>query len=207
MASPAVGEVFRVTFFCRATDQLAVNVRYFKCGGIVGLTPTETQVANQMDTVFAPLYKALLSANADYKGMQIQMIGPGPSRIPIFVNASVGAGAVAGNVMARQASGIATFKTALAGRANRGRIYVPFPSVADDTALGHPSAGYLTNLTALADAMTNSQFYGPAGSQIQADWSIKHAGGLTTQFILTNRANPKWATQKRRGDYGKPNPV
>ncbi len=207
MANVAVGELYRVTFFCRADDQLGVNVRYFKVTSIVGGVPTESVIAADIDAIFAPMYKALLSANAEYRGVQIQMIAPGPSRVPVFINTSVGAGLVAGAVMARQASGIATFTTALAGRANRGRIYVPFPSVASDTVTGHPNAAYLTALDALSLEMTLSRFYGPVGSVISADWVIKHTGGFTTQPITGRRSNPKWATQRRRGDYGKPNPL
>jgi hypothetical protein len=201
----AVGDIYQVDVHCHALDQGAINVYHFAILATAG-APTHVTLAGTLDILAAGTYPPCLSATASYEGVELRRIKPTKSR-PVLASApAVGSGGTP--LMPRQVSGIWTKQSAGVGPGKRGRVYVPFPSSIDTNGLiDEPNATYLGNLATLATDWT--------GSEILTDG----AGNTTTvQFGLLSRAgvftpcddfriNAKWATQRRRGKYGRPNPI
>jgi hypothetical protein len=111
-----------------------------------------------------------------------------------------------------QVSGLVTKLTGSAGRKNRGRMYIPFPSVADQDAVSQqPTANYVTDIAAIATGIgVNAPFTfacGAGNTVTLAMLVYNFKASPPATVIATNAfiARPRWATQKRRGDYGKPN--
>jgi hypothetical protein len=108
-------------------------------------------------------------------------------------------------VLPTQVSGIITKRSSFTGRANRGRIYFPFPATQSLDTDETPKAAYVTLIQAYAD-------------NIGALHSVTSAGGSANLTpIIVNRtlshlvvwedslARKRWATQRRRGDFGRTN--
>jgi len=207
MANVAVGELYRCVLYTRADDQLGLMVRHFRIAGINAGVPTELGICNQQELLLAGLVKPLMAGTAEWRGLTIQKISPLPSRVEVFSNAALGGGTAGAVLMPRQVSGLVKLGSENAGRANRGRLYIPFPATTDDTVDGHPSAGYQVNAAALADALIGSKLAGPVGNTANIIWVVRHAPAFTTTDLTTRVVRERWATQKRRGDFGRPNPL
>lgn len=202
----AIDDVIEVKVYCFKSPQLSVNVRHYKATAEAGTGATPANVAFAVDNHIATTLKLLLSAQANYKGVSVQRIAPLPKDVPTYDATGAGAGGVAGDALPTQTCGIFTLRTANAGRAYRGRMYVPFPGEGSSTVDGLPTAIYLGDLTTYADKWLDSITAG--------------GGGNTTTFspVLVNKNFPgvipalvsqitraKWATQRRRGSYGQGN--
>jgi hypothetical protein len=120
--------------------------------------------------------------------------------------------------MASQARGLISWQTAFAGRSWRGRIYAAFPGAAANTVDGLPNNGYLGTLSGIITLITtNPLVITVAGNTARLVFGIYHryapkppavvplAGTITD--ITTGRRSLQWATQKRSGSYGRPNPL
>jgi hypothetical protein len=149
----------------------------------------------------------LLANNARYVGVALQRLSPLPLSVVITDNTNQANGTGGANELPLQVSGIVTLKTNLAGRANRGRMYIPFPPVAAQGTDGHPTNGYVTAVDTLAAIAILPQTVGTAPNQVVLTPVVYHKRLNTTTDITDKVARQRWATQRRRGDYGKPNPI
>lgn len=108
--------------------------------------------------------------------------------------------------MPRQASGIITTLTTLAGRANRGRKYVPFPSEDANTVDAIPGAAYITALDGYAGSLIPSaSFTIGAVNEVWNPIILRVGAPATSPNIQEWKSRLRWATQRRRGSYGTPN--
>lgn len=206
MAIPsAVGDLLEVKFFCYTTDQIGVNVRHYLVSAITGDGGLSDAIVS-WDSVMAPLYKAMLSATARYRGMSIQRILPVPSATVTSV-ANDGAGLSGGNVLPHQTSGFISLGTPFSGRKEHARMYIPFPSQGVNDADGTPLALYVTGMEAIGDQILDD---GPYVNGLNGVTVIPVVFSRATGEIrqLTRRSCPKkWATQRRRGEFGQLNPI
>jgi len=207
MALVTAGELYRCVFYTRADDQIGINVRHFRVANITIGAPTEENIAGDMESFFATQYKPLIANTADWKGLEITKISPLPARVPVFANVNVGPGTGGPNLLPRQTCGLFKVGSPLGGRQNRGRVYVPFPATAHETVDGHPTLAYQGLLDNLALNLIGLHEYGIALNKANCQWVVRHAPGLTTTDLTTRVVRARWATQKRRGDYGTPNPL
>jgi len=207
MANLAVGDLCQVAFIMRADDQVGINLRHFRVTGVSGVGMTDQQMADNLEALMAPLYKPLIGNEAEWKGVELKRISPLPAPNLVFSIANAGAGTGGASLMGRQMAGVVGFQSVLAGPANRGRIYVPFPSTTMTTTDGHPSLAYKANLSLLAAEITGAKVKGTAPNTVNIIWCIRHAPGFTTTDLVTYQVRGSWGTQKRRGDYGRPNPL
>lgn len=218
------GNILISRVWCHTADQAAVNVRYWRVDSHTGNGGNLAQLAALLNAALDDDYKGLLSVGATYRGVQVQRVWPTPPTVAESNVTTAGVGLVAGDMQPKQVSGLITFTTGLAGRKYRGRLYVPFPGEASNAVLGVPVAAYVTGLTNLGSLYTAS--YSPGAG---ADTSFVQpiiptrvlragTGGTTGKppiydlnggynRVIASFARPFWATQRRRGDYGRKNVV
>jgi len=192
-------------------NQIGLFTWHYKMSGLVG-TMTDQDLLDQFIasvTVIPLRLRATMSDEARYDGMMAQKIWP--ARFAAVQNLTdAGLGAEVNSGLPRQVSGIITKQTPVATRHGRGRVYIPFPSSTflspsgDNTDI--PTAAYMPFL---ADIGTDicSGFTAIVGANNIAATPIvfNRANPLLSLNITGSRPNRKWATQRRRGDYGAPN--
>lgn len=192
--------------WCTAGNQLGLMVFHGEYKEAIPTINLE-DVAFALDAAFAGPLIAVLSDQATYQGASVRRITPSPT-VEVYDATSRGPGLVAGDVMSRQTAGIITLQTDSPGARNRGRKYVPFPSEADNTLTGHPDAAtYLPPLFTLASLWTVPLMLALISGSGQVNWVIYHRDLGTFTRITRVRVNEKWATQRRRSDYGRPNVI
>jgi hypothetical protein len=120
-----------------------------------------------------------------------------------------GAGTGGTDALPRQVAGLTAWKTALAGRAFRGRTFWPFPSAAFDTGDGVPTAAAVTAYTNLAVEALNFVTVGDVTNRsiialVIRNKPVRGVPWTSTPVTVGTTFN-KWATQRRRGTFGRAN--
>ena len=197
----AANDVIEAKIFLTTTGEVAINALHYRVNAVVGASLTEQQVVDLLFTRFSTGYPPLVSSAAFYAGMTVQKIRPLPVGAAQFSSAAPVAGTVAGDLMPRQVSGIITKRSVLAGRANRGRMYVAYPSESDNGTGGAPSAGYITRLATLAgQAFVNFTLTSGANS-VDLVPVVYHRILGTSNDVTTSLSRNYWATQRRRNNF------
>jgi hypothetical protein len=205
-----VNDVVQVVAVSRLNEQIGLNVFHYRVVAVMAAGSnalSRITDAIQANGVAASL-KLLMTSQASFLGFTVQRLHPAKS--PTFpVTEEAGPGTAGATANARQVAGFIRKKSAVAGRRLSGRMYIPFPSTADDTGAGIPTDDYKEKLDALAIRMTNELIWGPGGGQGQASPVIYQRPRpplpYSTRSILSWIAAAKWATQRRRGSFGRPN--
>lgn len=201
----AVNDLLEVKFFNVFLGQLAINIRHWKVTAITGTSRTTQQIVEELSAFMAPYYKTLMHDEALYYGAGIKRLLPQPASATEFSAAGAGAGVAGPSPTPSQVSGVVTLLTDFSGRSNRGRAYAPFPAEEDTVAnTGRPTLQYFNALSTLGAGLRSTLVSPVGGGANSATYSpvIYHrlTGGTTP--ITGHRANAKWGTQRRRGDYG-----
>lgn len=204
---PDVNDVLRVILASWFDGQYGLNIRYYAVTAIGGDGLTEFALANALKTEFGPLYQPMLTDNALFLGVSVRNLTRTPAAAAVTSSGGSLTGTSGEEALPTQVSGIITLRSALAGRANRGRLYIPFPSEDDnDAETVRPTAAYIANATALANALA-LDFQPIIGADSVTMVPIIKPGGPTDRVpIISAIAREAWATQRRRGDYGARNP-
>jgi len=211
---PVINDVLELKIWSVQGSQAAVNTIHYKVptAPITG-GATDAEIILAMEAFIAPLMKAILANTATYKGCSIQAIYPKPPKVYQYSTAGQGVGTAGAIALPTQASGIAFVQTAKAGPAFRGRVYWPFPAAADNETTGLPTAGYLTREGNLVAALFQDEtVVGGTGTTVLRPviFHRKANKGATTTAngtddITASGTEKKWATQKKRGIFGRPN--
>lgn len=208
-----VNDLIGIRVWCKDEEQASVNNLYFRAIAVTS-NPRDQDVADYFDTNLAPNYKPLLSNVANYLGVEAQIFRPSPLTVfePAIAAQFPGPGTGGPAAFPKQTSGLVSFRTAVSGRRNRGRNYIPFPSTAAGDSQGMPTAGYLTSLETLLtfyDAfIVPGDTIVAAGGTVTLVWTIRHrdlAFPLDSTPITTSVAKNAFATQRRRGSLGQAN--
>lgn len=202
-----VGDIVQATVVTQMGDQTALTVLHFLCGIVAGTSATDKDFATNLDAVLEADWKAAINNTATYRGIMAQVVNPPPMQRMQSEIGAAGVGTGGATPQPPQVSGIITWGTAMAGRAGRGRMYVPFPSTTFIDADGTPTASYIAALAALAVdigglAVVNRS---GGGGSIAVQFVIYHRDFQTTDNVTSSVQQKKWATQKRRGEFGRPN--
>ena len=202
---PALGDIMQVEVWCQDQNQGAVNVRHYQVGAVSGLGASDQDMANFFDAQLSLLYIPCLHNAALYKGVRVRRIRPLPLTFPADSTLHSGLGTGGAGAAPLQVSGLITLQSPFSGRAFRGRVYVPFPSVVNVSATGHPSVGYIGALDNLALALIGNAVVtvGPDSSTLIP--IIFHRATSTGTVVVARKTRAGWATQRRRGDFGRPN--
>lgn len=202
----SVTDLIRTRVFCKQVDQVSVNVRYFRVVNEAGVTPyTDQQFVNDMSQSFSVRYKNLLIPTAQYFGIAVDKFlvsAWAPVGTSTFQQ---GNGVVSGNPLPRQVSGLIQFKTATPGPKGSGRLFIPFPSNSSSNFAGHPITQYVTDGNALGALYMAVTVVPVATKVFTLQGILRPAPPAALRDITTVFTPTKWATQRRRGDYGKVN--
>lgn len=208
-----VGDIIQVKSVCFSVDQLGLNIFHYIVTAVIG-TPKLSDVVASLEggplgpTPFSTNMKALLCSAASFRGYAVRVLYPTMS-VEFLDTSGVGNGTVAGDLLPRQVAGLISKRAAVPGRRMGGRFYVPFPGEADNTAASVPSSDYVDRLGALRITLSSSLV---KGSDIFADPVIglkTVVAGISairaTRSIGSWVERSLWATQRRRGSYGRTN--
>lgn len=202
-----LGDVYEARICCVRGLQAALNVRHYLCVAVAGGGVSDLEFAGALDVLLAPLYKAILSGAANYRGVGVKRISPGPVTAEVSHTGNNGPGTVAGDPLPSQISGIITWSTGLAQRTRRGRSYIPFPAEADSDVLSVPSASYLTRMLAITDALRNDISVGTGANTATFSPVVYSRKLNSAAHITSGLAANRWATQRSRGPFGRTNPA
>jgi hypothetical protein len=206
----AVGDLYEVrpTTYRPAAAQLGLNVLHFRCTAVVG-TISENSLAQYCATTMGPLYAAVMSNQASFRGVSLRRLLPGTPTSYFTSHEGFAVGSVTGDGLPPGVAGLIGLKTLEAWRGGHGRVYLPFPSESDSNGLGRPTDPYIAaadNIAAiLRSAWTPDKVPGVPGEVTLHAVVLRSAfpaGLLTTDAVVRNR----WATQRRRSDFGRQNP-
>lgn len=203
-----VGDIIVAKIYTYCIDQVGVNVYHYKCtAASAGNTYKGNDLAGTIGPLIAGPYKDLMAVPAEYVGTGTANFLPVPG-VEFIDRTGAGAGISGNSVMAKQTAGIITKRTAAAGRAFRGRMYVAFPSETDNDTDGVPVASYADRLDGLAAVIFATRtLVGHVGETATlAPVVLSRAGGVPVATLMVDwLSRRKWANQRRRGSYGKPN--
>jgi len=212
MAIPAValsvGDFLQERVGFWFAPQAAYNILYWEIASIVGGASVDLQaLCNELDSLTKVPACDIITASASYSGVGLKRISPGVPSVEAVSTTGSGVGTWAGDAYAKQVAGIITKRTVKSGRKYRGRLYLPFVSEAAAHTDTTPTAAYLTAADAYALVTVAPITLVPAGvTGVFLTPLLKHAAVGTTADTITNYVvRDKWATQRRRGDYGRPN--
>lgn len=201
-----VNDILTVRYATFANGQAGLNIVHYLVTAVGVLPGTDIDMAGAVDTVVAPLYKAALPSNAQYYGVSVQRIRPLPVAAAVISNLFTGQGNQLGGGLPGQVSGIAKVSTAVSGARGRGRIYFPFPPLGfTDTTTNVPTIAAIAAYTNLADEILtpfNSNIGGRSATMVPI---LFHRADATSSPVTGFVVRPRWATQTRRGNYGRPN--
>jgi hypothetical protein len=200
-----VNDILLINAVTQCQAQIGLNGYFFQVTTIGAAPATDLDVCTYFSTTFSGVYIPILPGSASYYGAMVRILNRVPKPAFVATNNGAGIGTVAGAALPKQTCGLITKRTPIAGRHGRGRTYVPFPASLDDTGAGGPGGGYITRVTALASAIivpVTVTAGGRSCSLIPVLWDRKAAVPFAiTAFTVSAR----WATQRRRGDFGRPN--
>lgn len=201
---PIQGNILEVRFVSQKDEQVAYNVRHYRVSSLGGQGTTLQEIIDALDVKFHADYKALLSIDATYLGMDARRVWSDTTS-PRFSNANQGSGDVTGDPLPTQTAGLISLRTDLPGGSGRGRMYVPFPGELDNDASGKPTTSYTGRLADLGDALTDDVIVN-VGADSTTLQPVVFDRQLAGWNAITGRVvRAKWATQRRRGSFGRPN--
>lgn len=208
--SLAVNDHFEFRIYCYhvLAKQLSVNAFKFRVFDMTGGETVDAgDLASAMSDVIAEPYKTILDSGANYLGVSIQDF-PLRTFTPAYSKTGQGAGLIVGADLPTQTCGLITWKTLLSGGKGRGRTYLAFPSSEDNTSTGGPDAGYVTAANALGALMLPPWVVIVGALSVTVVMQITNKDGSNGyKNVISRNASNKWATQRRRGSYGRLNEI
>lgn len=163
------------------------------------------EIATALNTTWHAAYKAMMPSVARFRGVSAQDLSSPISNI-YFNNAHDGVGTQGVSLAPTQTSFLLRKHTLSGGRSNRGRIYVGFPSLDWVFADGGTTPAALVALLALAAVLGPSQTIVGAGGTTNLDLVIWHRSGPINYTLVDSiRTTTAFATQRRRGQFGRIN--
>jgi hypothetical protein len=204
------GSVFETQFYFQYNSQIAINRRAWKWVASIPGQPTNTTKVDAalLAASLPAAYSALLVDAAVLLGVAYKPIPNPANQAAVYSTATTTAGTAGAVSLPKQTCGLIRFKSATMGKRGEGRIYVPFPSTTSNETTGVPTAGYVANLLSLGTLL---------GSNLACTSTTAAAGSIQPVLIpgpgivtppiqvTTMLALSAWATQRRRGDFGRLN--
>lgn len=196
------GDVVETKVYNLLDDQLGINVRHWQVRLVEGPSAQLSELATRLEVLVEPSYKALMAGPASFRGVGARVIDPALS-LEVYSNTLTGLAAGGVTPLPKQVAGFISLRTDTAGRRGRGRIYVPFPSTDHVEPDGNPTVGYLNILQLLANIYTGEVVVaGSGGGSVTLD-PVLWGRELNIPTLITRNIVPdRFATQRRRGDFG-----
>lgn len=209
MASLVVGHTYRTRLVTFSGAQVGLNILYYRCfQGPALADQTEQSFADHMSQLVAPLYRAILPEQASFRGVGVRDVAT-PLALEFTQNGQSQAGLVQGGIGAKQIAGLVAKFTAVNTPRARGRMYAAFPGLGSMETDGRPTGVYENQLDAMADVLFANISFGPNLNPTVMEPVIFSPGPGIIQInkIIQHRTRNRWATQRRRGDFGPTNIV
>lgn len=207
---PVLGDTIQVTHFCYCSDlsQASENVHHYVVTAVAGAGLSDLVLAQDMGTAFSALYAALMPLPAEYVSCSVQHLKPLPRLPAQYSNAAPLPGAATDEMLPSQVAGLIDFGNGTSVRSARGRSYVGFMARDFlDTVLkfGEVNAAGLAALQALGNQIAGVHTYGAGGNTVTLSYGA--LSKVTGTFTPLSTVTPSrgFATQKRRGFFGKKN--
>lgn len=199
----AVNDILELRYVCQLGPQFSINVRHWRVKTINAGSPTDEDVAIRQESLFSADYKAVMSNSALFYGVSAQLIKP--TKRPFVPSILLrGNGAVNSDPLPPQVAGLISFRTALAGRKNRGRSYIPFAPETESGVTGQPDVVYLGNLSGLATDLSTQQTHVNGGRSVTVEPVLYHRGTGAADLITGFTSRVSFGTQRRRSLVNRP---
>jgi hypothetical protein len=208
MASVLVGgKLVKAIAVCQDTDQISENTFWFLVASSPAPTATDKDFATQFEAGIAGYYRSILNNNATFRGTlaTICELTGKSTFVSASSNALAGPGTGGAESLPRQSCGITSWYTQLPRQANRGRSYWPFPATDHDTGDGIPDSAYVTAIAGMSLAILNFTTFTTSGRSATFSMQLFHRKLTNVTAIVSLTARQAWATQRRRGTYGRQN--
>jgi len=204
MALVALNDIWESVICCQLNDQAGLNVRHWKVTDVTG-SISGTDIADKLDSELAAEICACMSNIAYYGGIRARRVWP-----TLSVVETNGDGTNVGTSEAiplpSQVCGLATLYSDTPGRAGRGRLYVPFPSIDHNAGeAAAPNATYFAALGAYSASFTVGYTVTNGGNSCVIEPVIWTRGTSNARRITSRIPRAQWATQRKRGAYGRTN--
>lgn len=201
----AVGDILEARTIMSLDEQLGINVRHWRVKSIDMGAPVLSRVAVELSGQSSAEYKVALTSKAQYHGVGVRRLTPTPT-LEAVSDAAAGPGVGGPTPQAKQVTGIITLRSDTPGRRARGRMYIPFPATDANEANGNPTAAYLANLDDLGNDHVGDVIIDDLAGNVATITSIVWSKKFSQFYPITGKTvRDKWATQRRRGDYGATN--
>lgn len=214
MAAPnlALGDILRIRATASVNGQTAIWGCDERVSSVVGASVSIQQAADAVAAIFDAEIPATVADPVLVGSPIVELVSPltGVVLQSALGNTAGPAGSGGANLVPMQAAAIVQKKTGLAGPRMRGRMYWPFLPAGAITSGGRLSAAFQLVLAAAVGNMFAAQTFTVGAASASVAPIVLHryiAPAIPTYQDITSFAfTYKIGTQRRRGDYGKPNP-
>lgn len=211
---PPTLTMIQATVVSSFRNQVANNVLHYRYLALSDTAPSVDDLdafTQQLRLTIVDDFKECLSQDARYEGLSIRWLSPGGKDFDKVYTLAQGAGpgtADTPGTAPSQVCGLIRKRTEFAGRRGRGRFYMPF--VPEDALLPDdlPALAYRTLLSSLGAQLIetlNVTFQGQMTAFEPGIASTRSAQSFTP--IVAALVANGFATQRRRGYFGRPNVV
>lgn len=210
-----------LTFYHTVNNQLQVCTLNFVCSGTAGGGSTAAQLGAAVYAKWRIFIQATCNTALTIYGYTVRPLGSLGSNVHLTAAPVTATSGVTGSLATlqtpTQVRAVASWTTALVGRKFRGRNYLPSPDASMLTpATGYPVAAY----QAAWVSVQNLLIPGPitvtnGGTTSSWDFLLLHRpkkvvppaipGNWTGDLITAGKPITKFGTQRKSGEYGRPN--
>lgn len=204
-----LNDFLEVKYACYDTvlKQVALNIFQYQVTSLSAPGVTDQDCADALYGILEPGYEDILSPQSCPYGLKLQKIYPGGLTLGVFAFNAAKIGTFGTVPAPAQLSMVVTKQTGGAGRAKRGRFYMPLPPIEAIDSFGTPTNAYLTAMAPLLANLVAPQTITTLTSVAQLTPVLWHNASGTGTTLTSLRPNDKFGTQRRRGIYGRENAI
>lgn len=202
MAAVVQNNILQLTTVCNLNSQYGLNVSHWLVTSPGVPVIDDSVIASFFVQLLGPLYKACLANTASWVGVRVQV------RSPVAFDAvadktNAGPGTAGPEALPTQTAGLIRLRTGTAGKAFRGRKYIPFPAEAVNDTHGKPTLAHQINLAAIAIEYASVQNVMFGGQQTDLEPVLWRQGRLTPAVIKSYSVQTEWATMRTRSQINR----
>jgi len=204
----ALLDKYEIKTYCVSGDQVCINVRNWRTihEDTGGAFPQE--IVDIYSAQVALLHQNWMPVTARFIGCSLQFANVLPPTIPPFTSSlGAGDGNRSGDLLPKQAAGLIRLKGSLAGRHGRGRLYIGFGTEVWNGPGGTVVGAGLVTLDALRLWYASQHNFVGATGATRLEPCLRNRTDNSYTTVVDSIVDDRWATQKRRGDFGRVNPI
>lgn len=200
-----INEGLEVSAFSQFFEQAGIDVFHYTVLSLTG-SPSAQAVTDELSSSIGPAYAAWLTSSGTFVGLKMRELTPTPAA-PVYSTTAIIDG-LGGGPIPRQLAGLITKRANIAGPRGIGHIYAPFPGadMMDGERLSIAGRTILTSLsTAIIGAPGDLVVAVGGGVSATLRPVIRGQPAGVFRTITEKNVSSQFATQRRRGFYGRPN--